>query len=245
MMEAVRAWEEAYLLEPTNLRAREFLRSALERIHAHMGPKGGNGQPQAPTHPWLPAQPPAVPLPTPPGTPAVQADPSGETQMFASPPLASEAATWTFPTPKLPVAPPPARAAQQPPPAKAPEPRPPSSPWDDGPSVAIPQAEDPGDKSNDAWSLSSAPLPMAAVADEETDVWMRGAREMFGLNDFSGALELLTKILDRKPGDKEAQQMHESCEHNLTLMHESKIGDMAGRPRIAIPPDEIIWLNLD
>ena len=38
MLEAVRAWEEAYLLEPTNLRAREFLRSALERIHAHMGP---------------------------------------------------------------------------------------------------------------------------------------------------------------------------------------------------------------
>ena len=40
MMEAVRAWEEAYLLEPTNLRAREFLRSALERIHAHMGGAG-------------------------------------------------------------------------------------------------------------------------------------------------------------------------------------------------------------
>ena len=54
MLEAVRAWEEAYLLEPTNLRAREFLRSALERIHAHMGPKGGNGQPQAPSHPCQP-----------------------------------------------------------------------------------------------------------------------------------------------------------------------------------------------
>src|SRR5438874_5077752 len=36
MLDAVRAWEEAYLLEPTNLRAREFLRSALERIHAVM-----------------------------------------------------------------------------------------------------------------------------------------------------------------------------------------------------------------
>src|SRR3984893_9747792 len=40
MLEAVRAWEEAYLLEPSNLRAREFLRSALERIHAHMGGTG-------------------------------------------------------------------------------------------------------------------------------------------------------------------------------------------------------------
>ena len=63
MLEAVRAWEEAYLLEPTNLRAREFLRSALERIHAHMGgPK--NGQPQPPAqapHPWLPSTPAATP----------------------------------------------------------------------------------------------------------------------------------------------------------------------------------------
>src|SRR5579859_2019358 len=58
MMEAVRAWEEAYLLEPTNLRAREFLRSALERIHAHMGADGKVVQapepPPTPSHPWLP-----------------------------------------------------------------------------------------------------------------------------------------------------------------------------------------------
>src|SRR3982751_3029499 len=53
MLEAVRAWEEAYLLEPSNLRAREFLRSALERIHSHMG----TGEPPEPlpagAHTWL------------------------------------------------------------------------------------------------------------------------------------------------------------------------------------------------
>ena len=224
MLDAVRAWEEAYLLEPTNLRAREFLRSALERIHAHMGgPK--NGQPQPPAqapHPWLPSTPAA----TPPAEPAA----AGETQMFASPPIPSAGQTQTFASPPLP--------------QKA-EPPPPTSPWDDGPSVAIPQPEDPGDKSADAWSISSQPLPMEAVADEETDVWMRGAREMLGLNDFSGALELLGKILERKPGNSEAQQMYDSCEQNLTLMYESKIGAMDARPRIAIPPDEVIWLNLD
>src|SRR6059058_4713 len=79
MLEAVRAWEEAYLLEPTNLRAREFLRSALERIHAHMSPspEGGPG-----THPWLPGDRPAAektqafplpPLPAPPA-PAAHVD---------------------------------------------------------------------------------------------------------------------------------------------------------------------------
>src|SRR5213595_1683506 len=74
MLEAVRAWEEAYLLEPTNLRAREFLRSALERIHAHMGPGAAKPPdaaapaPSAP-HPWLPQAP----------------APAGQTQTFASP----------------------------------------------------------------------------------------------------------------------------------------------------------------
>src|SRR3954451_10770238 len=79
MLEAVRAWEEAYLLEPTNLRAREFLRSALERIHAHMGPgaakpaaEGALPAPAAP-HPWLPAPEAAVP--------------AGQTQTFAAPPI--------------------------------------------------------------------------------------------------------------------------------------------------------------
>src|SRR5712672_2142353 len=57
MLDAVRAWEEAYLLEPTNLRAREFLRSALERIHAVMAPGNRAAAPVAAPHPWLPSQP--------------------------------------------------------------------------------------------------------------------------------------------------------------------------------------------
>ena len=53
MAAAVRAWEEAYTLEPTNPRAREFLHSALERIYAQMGlgkklpPLGGPVPPPA------------------------------------------------------------------------------------------------------------------------------------------------------------------------------------------------------
>ena len=65
MMEAVRAWEQAYMLEPTNVRAREFLRSALERIHAHMSTSttpGGEAPPQV-VHPWLPEPSPAKAAP--------------------------------------------------------------------------------------------------------------------------------------------------------------------------------------
>ncbi len=213
MLEAVRAWEEAYLLEPSNLRAREFLRSALERI---------------PPHPWLPPQRPlaSTPAAAPASAPAPARKPAGATPGPAKKP---------------------ASAAK---PAAAPEKKPaaaalPRSPWDDGPSLAIPQPEVTGEGGNAAWSIHKDKVPAESAPDDETQVWMRGARELVALNDFSGALELLNKVLDRKPDDADAQKLHASCEHNLTLMFESKIGSMDARPRTAIPPDEIIWLNLD
>jgi len=214
MLDAVKAWEEAYLLEPTNLRAREFLRSALERIHAVMSPAKATTD-AAPPHPWLPAQPPA----------AAQTVPSSAPRQPA-------------PAQASPGKPKPAAAAPAKPPAT------PRNAWDEGPSLAIPQPET-GDSSGGAWSIHADTLPHASVSDDETDVWMRGARELVALNDFSGALELLNKVLQRKANDKDALQLYEVCEHNLTLMFESKIGSMDARPRTAIPPDEIIWLNLD
>src|SRR4051794_2549807 len=93
MLEAVRAWEEAYLLEPTHLRAREFLRSALERIHAHMAPatKAASAPAGPAPHPWLPQQPPDDLS-------------AGKTQVFAAPPLGAQpqAQTRTFAKPPLP-----------------------------------------------------------------------------------------------------------------------------------------------
>jgi tetratricopeptide (TPR) repeat protein len=273
MLEAVRAWEEAYLLEPTNLRAREFLRSALERIHAHMTPGEGKGtQPGAPAaHPWLPGDrpevektqafslPPPPPPPTPPAgnapvkpAPAAKPPPKSVAQKPAvgEKPAAAEKATAAdkpaaaakpAAAKPRPVAKPAPKAVPKPPPP------PPTTPWDDGPSVALPvaQSEDWSDETSGAWSIHKEALPNEAIADDEAEVWMRGARELLALNDFSGALELLAKVLERKPSHKEAGQLHEVCEQNLTLMYESKIGAMEARPRTAIPPDEIIWLNLD
>jgi hypothetical protein len=252
MLEAVRAWEEAYLLEPTNLRAREFLRSALERIHAVMSPANKSASPGAPApapHPWLPAQAAAAPAPAPhPWLPA---------QPAAAPVPAAPPAAATAPAAPPPRNPPPPSAPAQPaarkPAAAAPKvaaaPQkkagPPRNPWDEGPSLAIPQPEVTGDGGNAAWSIHKVAAPSAAVSDDETDVWMRGARELVALNDFSGAVELLNKVLERKPDDKDAVQLHGTCEHNLTLMYESKIGAMDARPQTAIAPDEIIWLNLD
>src|SRR5438477_10754237 len=141
MMEAVRAWEEAYLLEPSNLRAREFLRSALERIHAHMTPNTLAREAQkvvtdsARPHPWLPpdTQPPSRPVPDP------AADANAQTQLYQTRPPLPAPGPNTLP-------PPPAGRSSQP---AAP------SPWDEGPSLAIPQKEgsaDPADTSG-AWSI--------------------------------------------------------------------------------------------
>src|SRR3982750_128515 len=107
MIDAVRAWEEAYLLEPTNLRAREFLRSALERIHAVMTPANRTSAPAPVPHPWLPSQP-ATPAPET-VVPPKQVPPAKQAKQAAAP----------------------ARKAPPPPPAR--------NPWDDGPSLAIPQ----------------------------------------------------------------------------------------------------------
>jgi hypothetical protein len=88
-------------------------------------------------------------------------------------------------------------------------------------------------------------VPLAEAKADETGVWMRGAKELVALNDFSGALELTNKILAKRPNDREATALHHTCEENLTLMYESRMGSMDRRPRVLLKPDEVIWLNLD
>jgi tetratricopeptide (TPR) repeat protein len=210
MLEAVRAWEEAYTLEPSNLRAREFLRSALERIHAHMAPPAA---PLQAAHPWLP--PPATQR-------QVPTDPARKTAG------------------RLPSNPSQAKVK-----AKAP---PQESPWDDGPSMAIPQDTPPPGaeaEAGGAWTIHQEPMPVPPAEDDELAAWTSGAHELVALNDFSGAMELLAKILARKPQDDEAQKLHALCEENLIQMYESKLGAMDRIPLVLLPPDEIIWLNLD
>jgi hypothetical protein len=89
--------------------------------------------------------------------------------------------------------------------------------------------------------VRTAPADPAA----EIAVWLSGARELFGLNDFTGAHELLQKIQQRKPDDAEVSRMLHECEENLVHMYESKMGDRERRPRVSIQPDEVIWLSLD
>jgi hypothetical protein len=219
MRDAVRAWEAAYQLEPTNLRAREFLHSALQRIHSQMG-----GDPAlALTGQIAAAQ-------GQPGRAAPGDAPAGAPGSAGSRTPAPSAHPWL--------------------PARGPggkRPKKPGSPWDDGPSVAIPQGPELPDEGNaGAWGIhAEVTHPSAPDEAEELGILLRGARELLALNDFSGARDLTAKILERQKGDVEADAIHRLCEENLTQMYESSLGSLNRKPRVSLKPDEIIWLNLD
>ncbi len=130
------------------------------------------------------------------------------------------------------------------------------SPWDDGPRLGSVQVEDGAglDLSSVEEQSGIRPLvpeqgpsrPGAPVAPgSEVEVWMVGARELFALGDFSGSLEMIEKILRVDPEHAEARTYLAQNEATLIAMYESKLGSRTAVPRLAIQPEEVMWLNLD
>lgn len=130
------------------------------------------------------------------------------------------------------------------------------SPWDDGPAAGATIVLDSGGgldlaavaEKSDLRPLvpeKPPPPPSAAPAEREVEVWMQAARELFALGDFSGSLELIEKILQVEPDHGEACEYLRQNEATLTAMYESKLGSLSGVPRLAIKPEEVMWLNLD
>jgi tetratricopeptide (TPR) repeat protein len=130
------------------------------------------------------------------------------------------------------------------------------SPWDEGPAAAATFVLEPGggldlqavaDKS-DLRPLvpDGVPLPgPQTLPKKEVDVWMQAAKELFALGDFTGSLELIEKILQVDPDHGSARDYLRQNEATLIAMYESKLGPLAGVPRLAIKPEEVMWLNLD
>jgi hypothetical protein len=92
------------------------------------------------------------------------------------------------------------------------------------------------------WAPATAPRQKPR---SEIEIWMQGARELFALGDFSGSLEMIENILKLDPGHAEAREYLQQNEATLTSMYESKLGSRASVPRLAIKPEEVMWLNLD
>jgi hypothetical protein len=149
--------------------------------------------------------------------------------------------------------PPPAGPAQESAPAPV-EFEPWSSSGDSPAPVAAPAPEQTAPPQGDALELvvevpSTDPEPLpdpgAPAGESEAGAWLRGARDLLDLDDFSGALELLDKILEKEPDHQDARQLRERAESQLLNMLSSKLGDLSQVPRVQMPEDEIIWLNYD
>jgi hypothetical protein len=131
-----------------------------------------------------------------------------------------------------------------------------ASPWDQGPAVGVPIVLEPEgglDFSAVAEKSDLRPLiperarltPHPVGPKSDVEIWMGGARELFALGDFSGSLEMIEKILKVDPNHAEAWAYLKQNESTLIAMYESKLGSAAGVPRLAIKPEEVMWLNLD
>jgi hypothetical protein len=128
-----------------------------------------------------------------------------------------------------------------------------ASPWDEGPATVATYVLEPEGgldlaaiaERPDARSHGRATEGASAAADEEVAGWLGAARELFALGDFTGSLELIERILHADPGHAEARAYLAQNEATLTSMYESKLGPLEAVPRIAIKPEEILWLNLD
>ena len=80
---------------------------------------------------------------------------------------------------------------------------------------------------------------------DSRETMLKGARDLLESDDFSGALEILGKILEETPDNQEALDMRKEAEESLMAILTAKLGDMEQSPEVCMSSDEIIWLNLD
>jgi tetratricopeptide (TPR) repeat protein len=133
-----------------------------------------------------------------------------------------------------------------------------SSPWDEGPAAPATiqlesvtgglDLEAVADKSDLRPLVPEGARPRAVASDSprsDVEVWLSAAKELFSLGDFSGSLELIEKILQLDPDHGEARDYLRQNEATLVSMYESKLGSLGRIPRLAIKPEEVMWLNLD
>ncbi len=70
-------------------------------------------------------------------------------------------------------------------------------------------------------------------------------RERFSLGDYSGALVVAEAILDEDAENVEALKCMDACRRVLEQMYTSRIGPLERVPFIAVPQEQLRWLNID
>jgi len=93
-----------------------------------------------------------------------------------------------------------------------------------------------------AHSPPVVPSPSPSTRDVDPT---REMRERFSLGDYSGALVVAESILEDDPAHQEALRCVESCRMVLEQMYTARIGPLERVPFIAVPQEQLRWLNID
>ena len=255
--EAERCWREVLALEPTNARAHSYL-ELLAAKPAPQGAPGKDGGSAASIGLVTTADTAPVPLPPPAAVPAAAPAPSRGRSAEPVPLPAPEEAAWMRSPITIPPAPNPSSIEGRELKERTTLSDYAPSPWDQGPAMSPAVVLDDGDgldlasvaEQSDLRALvpeedESAPRTPPRKPRSEVEIWMEGARELFALGDFSGSLEMIEKILKIDSSHVEAREYLRQNEVTLIAMYESKIGPPRTIPRLAIKPEEVMWLNLD
>jgi hypothetical protein len=73
---------------------------------------------------------------------------------------------------------------------------------------------------------------------------MEEAEKHFDLGDFSGSLRKVQRVLENEPTHEGARAYLLRNQSTLIKMFESKLGDMYAIPKLLIPQEEVIWMNI-
>lgn len=232
---ARRLFEHALKLDPTNERAKQLLESPSSPHGQSMptiaAPDDRDGGP-AVQNPFVPAQAPSrsIGLEVDWGLAAILPESQASLRPGAAPP-------------ESPV--PPAPPSQ-------------TSAWDSGvPEQTVVQevtqidvqVSSPMDLlSADAVPAAASAAPSSEVAasqEARVQTMVQGAIDLMGLDDHSGAMDLILKAQKIAPDHPDVRQLRERSERTLLKMYESKLGRLDAVPRVLLKQDEVIWLNLD
>jgi hypothetical protein len=87
--------------------------------------------------------------------------------------------------------------------------------------------------------------PFELLATAVRNPLIEGATDLYGLNDFEGALQLISKAEAQGQDDARLRQLREQCEAQLLKLYESRLGDLQQTPKTKVHSSELVWLNLD
>jgi hypothetical protein len=98
------------------------------------------------------------------------------------------------------------------------------------------------DREVDRATPVAPPPPASSTRDVDP---LRDMRERFSLGDYSGALVVAEELLEENPDHAEALRCAENCRQVLEQMYTARIGPLDRVPFVAVPVEQLRWLNLD